>query len=101
MIRDNFTNEDKQRLGHSLSNILFSCKFDFGIDCSYENFNWHFDMDYGNCFVFNGPGSNRTQMSPGMAYGLRMSFYVGFHDNLTLFNAYNGLGGGGIQTIVK
>jgi len=101
MIRDNFTQESKQRLGHSLADILFSCKFDYGVDCSADNFTWYFDSDYGNCFIFKGLGSSRTQMSPGMDYGLRLSFYVGFHANLTLFNAFNGMSGGGSRALVS
>ena len=99
--RGNLTNEDRQRFGHPLSDILFSCKFDYNVDCDAKDFTWYFDIDYGNCFVFNGLGSNLSQISPGMAYGLRMSFYVGFHENLTFFNAYNSMGGDGIHTLVS
>ena len=99
MLSKNFTEVEQKKLGHSLEDILYSCTFN-NQKCSTEDFIWKFDRYYGNCFVFNS-GKNSTKhnvdikrsLLPKSAYGLQIAYYVGFHQNLSLFNSIYGIGG--------
>ena len=91
--------EKRKKLGHSLEDILFSCTFN-NQDCGVDDFIWKFDRYYGNCFVFNsGMNSSggrvelKKSLIAGSTYGLQLEYYVGFHENLTLFNSIAGKGG--------
>jgi len=93
---------EKKKLSHSFEEILvpFSCYFNLKT-CSTDDFVWHFDPWFGNCWIFNS-GYNRTvhrvplKMSsfPGDSYGLKMSLYVNFFENLTSINSLPSFGGG-------
>jgi len=99
MLSKTLTDTERKQLGHSLGDILYDCTFN-NQPCSSEDFIWKFDRFYGNCFVFNS-GFNQTgqkidpkqSLLAGSAYGLSLAFYVGFHENLTLFNSVFGVGG--------
>ena len=98
MLSKNFSEEQRQSLGHSLDEILFDCKFN-NQKCTSNDFKWKFDRFYGNCFVFNSgfkASGHKVDMKrsllPSSAYGLQISFYVGFHKNLSLFNSIYGKG---------
>ena len=99
MLSKTFTDEERKKLGHSLEDILYRCSFN-NEPCGVEDFAWKFDRYYGNCYVFNS-GFNATggkvelkkSLFSGSTYGLQMDFYVGFHQNLTLFNSIAGKGG--------
>ena len=54
----NFTDADKRKLAHELSDVLLSCQFNYQ-ECTKEDFVWEFDLNYGNCFSFNS-GFNAT-----------------------------------------
>ena len=52
-INANFSDEQKQKLEHDLTDLLFDCQFG-NIVCSIENdFVWTYDKAFGNCYVFN------------------------------------------------
>ena len=99
MLSKNFSEEQRKNLGHSLDDILFECYFN-NQKCTPNDFKWKFDRYYGNCFVFNS-GFNasghkvdmKRSLMPSSAYGLQISFYVGFHKKLSLFNSIWGKGG--------
>jgi hypothetical protein len=99
MLSKTLTDTERKQLGHSLDDILYDCTFN-NQPCSSEDFIWKFDRFYGNCFVFNS-GYNQSgqrvdlkqSLLAGSTYGLSLSFYVGFHENLTLFNSVFGIGG--------
>ena len=93
------TNEQRKKLGHNLSDLLVSCRFN-NLHCSSADFLWMFDANYGNCYIFNS-GFNLTggrietleSSISDLYYGLQIEFYAGFHENLTLLNSiYSGLG---------
>lgn len=42
----------KQLLGHPFEKMLISCNFNWK-DCSIEDFEWYYDIIYGNCYRFN------------------------------------------------
>jgi len=99
MFSKNFTDKQRKSLGHSLDEILYECRFN-NQKCTSDDFVWKFDRFYGNCFVFNS-GFNasghrvkiKQSLMPSSTYGLQISFYVGFHKNLSLFNSMYGKGG--------
>ena len=49
---ENFTDENRKKLGHNLKDILHNCKFNT-FACDLSEFIWEFDPVYGNCFKFN------------------------------------------------
>jgi hypothetical protein len=99
MLSKNLTDEERNKLGHSMDDILYDCSFN-NQECSSEDFTWKFDRFYGNCFIFNS-GYNQSgqkidlkhSLLAGSSYGLSLAFYIGFHENLTLFNSAFGIGG--------
>lgn len=52
IIRNNFSDFKRQKLGHSLADILMNCTYD-AIKCSANEFSWSYDAYFGNCFEFN------------------------------------------------
>jgi len=99
MISKNLTDEQRKQLGHSLNDIMYSCSFN-NQPCSSKDFIWKFDRFYGNCYVFNsgynGSGVKvdiKKSLISGSLYGLQLQFYVGFNDQLSLFNAIYAKGG--------
>ena len=99
MLSQTITNAERKLLGHSFDDILYKCTFN-NVPCSADDFIWKFDRFYGNCFVFNS-GMNQSGQSvdlknsllAGSNYGLSVDFYIGFNENLTLFNSIYGRGG--------
>jgi hypothetical protein len=72
--------------GFYLSQMLLSCKFQ-GQPCSQQDFSYFYDYNYGNCYRFNGGGtdeSNNNQpvrlkktKTSGWMNGLRLEMYTG------------------------
>ena len=98
VLSPNFTDENRKQLGHSLDDILKTCWFN-GEACSPDDFVWTFDTYYGNCYVFNSgfnSSGDRIDLKKsyiaGSVFGLQIAFYLGFHENLTLFNSINSKG---------
>ena len=90
----------KKKFSHTLDEILFSCYFN-GQKCSSQDFVWEWDPQYGNCYVFNSDFNlteTRKTFFIGYYYGLKMSFYVGFYQELTNFNSYTS---GGLGAVIK
>ena len=86
---------EKRKLSHSLQDLIPTCSFS-NYRCNLnEDFVWHFDPWYGNCWMFN-QANGKTNSVPGEFYGLRLNFYVNFHQNLTSLSSYNDGGGRGL-----
>ena len=76
-----FSDVEKKKLGHDIEDILIECSFNNNI-CSTDDFVWHFDKFYGNCFIFNS-GINlenknlplKTINQPGKLYGLSLTLF--------------------------
>jgi len=87
----NFTEKQKRRLEHDVSDVLFDCKFN-NSPCSIENdFVWSYDKTFGNCYVFNSDLSGAIMKKSNIAgnrFGLNIKVYVNFHENLTLFHSF-------------
>jgi hypothetical protein len=88
MLMPTFTDNQRKSLGHSLDDILISCSFN-GVECSFKDFTWTFDTLFGNCFVFN----TKQSFVGGSLYGLSIKYYIGFNDELILFNSIGGASG--------
>ena len=89
VISKNFTDAMRKQLGHSLTDIVKDCSFNY-VACTPNDFVWHFDPYLGNCYTFNS-GLNATSRQANVAgpfYGLHIEFYAKFHANLTEFNSY-------------
>ena len=56
----NKTDEFKKSLGHDLKDILIGCKFNYQ-KCTADDFEWSWNIHYGNCFSFNS-GFNSTPL---------------------------------------
>jgi len=100
MLSENVTDDERKQLGHSLDDILFSCLFN-NQPCGPNDFVWHFDRYFGNCFIFNA-GYNETtgekanikkSLLSGSQYGLELQYYVGFNEKLSLLNSIFSRGG--------
>ena len=84
----NFSNEEKKKLGHDLSDILIACSFNLE-ECTPMDFVWSFDENYGNCYTFNsGFDSNREKIDlkqshvGGPQLGLQFTLYVNIYEEL-------------------
>lgn len=94
-----FSNEEKQKLGHDLNDILFECKFNYD-SCNSSDFVWSFDPDYGNCYTFNSgfdSNGNRVNLKKssiaGPDFGLKFTLYVNVYEGLLdVTNDVDGLG---------
>ena len=102
----NFTNEERKQLGHDLSDLIYNCQFS-GEECFIEqDFNWYFDRDLGNCYLFN-TGFNSTgdrvnfkkTNSSGEDGALSLDFYVGVYEKLILINSLYGNSNGAVIRI--
>ena len=87
----NITNEDEEKIGHDLKDILISCYFNAN-PCYSSDFIRSYDSLYGNCYTFNsGLDSNRSKVAlkqtnvAGWFFGLRLTFYIGIHESLLNF----------------
>ncbi len=88
-----FSDETRQKLSHSLVDILIDCRFNFH-KCTSDDFTHYFDTFYGNCYSFNSieernsKGEKLRKASlPGWTYGLQLSIYTNFYSNLSLLNS--------------
>lgn len=80
------SDEEKKKLGYKIEDILISCNF-AGNSCWPDEFDWYFDFNYGNCFVFNS-GKNQSGHTAekkfitrtGKLDGFVLELYVGVPD---------------------
>jgi hypothetical protein len=87
---NNLLNEEKQKLGHDLNDILFDCKFN-NIDCDATDFAWSYDNSYGNCYTLNS--SLKKSYLAGPEFGLTLTLYVNVYEKLlNVTNQLYGLG---------
>ena len=66
-----------QSLGFSIDTLLISCYYN-GLKCDSTNFNWYYDPNYGNCYIFNKDNGNVKKTSKyGPKYGLQLELFTG------------------------
>ena len=69
--------EVKKTFGLTLDQMLLSC-IHSGKSCTSADFEWYYDLVYGNCFRFNSNFTSLKRTSnPGKGNGLRIELYVG------------------------
>lgn len=49
----NLTDRFRKSFGHSLDDMLLSCTYNMN-DCTANDFEWYYDLIFGNCYKFNG-----------------------------------------------
>ena len=84
-----FNDTLKQKLGHSLEDILLFCQFS-QMKCSSKDFLWSYHRFFGNCFTFN-TGFNSTghkiklkeSIRAGVDLGLSLVFYANYYENIS------------------
>ena len=87
----------QQSLSHTFEDILFACTFN-NIECTTNDFFWYFDRNLGNCWAFNSGNNSSGQtvnllnsIRAGADYGLQMTLYSNYYENLTYNNSFNGM----------
>jgi hypothetical protein len=78
-----YGNENRKLLGYPIDEMLIRCHFQ-EIKCTADDFIWHYDFNYGNCFIFNS-GYNKTGhkvpirkvQKPGRFSGLYLQLFIG------------------------
>lgn len=92
----NITDDQRKRMGISFDKMLISCLYNFN-KCSPTDFEWYYDIFYGNCFRFNsGKASNgsfsrlKAATRPGKLNGLIMELYVGQPAHINSFGTSSG-----------
>ena len=94
---DNFTDENRRNFSLPLNDFLINCNFGLN-KCSAKEFDWYYDMNYGNCFTFNN-GRNfkghtntiRNSSQSGYFNGLRMELFLGNSSDVPLLIANSGV----------
>ena len=84
-----FSDINKTALGHSLDDILISCKFNAKA-CTRKDFTWKFDKTFGNCFIFNSNNQTESLSIAGSETGLQLVIYSGYHEDLRYINSVMG-----------
>jgi hypothetical protein len=95
MYNNYFNESERNKLTHEFGDILLACNFN-GQICTHADFVPEFFKD-SNCMSFN-TGRNATNQNvprrqsfrAGSSYGLKLTLYVNFYENLTRFNKYVG-----------
>ena len=79
----NPANADRKNYSYPFEDTLIECNFD-SIDCTADDFDWHYDPIYGNCFAFNkgqnfkGQSTNiKNSSRAGNMFGLSVQFFIG------------------------
>lgn len=80
-----FGDENRKALGIPLEDSLYYCNFD-SFDCL-NNFTWHYDYSYGNCYTLEPPQTKNT----GEFTGLFMIFFLPNSSNKYAFSISKGL----------
>ena len=86
------TDDSKKKLVHAFDDILPYCYFG-NQPCTSADFRWRYDHIYGNCYEFNsGFNSSGSAVDfkectiSGAGFGLSILVYVGYNENLNVFN---------------
>lgn len=82
----------KKMANFPFKDVLISCKFE-GVECSWENFDWFWSYNYGNCYVFNSININASSLeirSAGFTNSLTLELFGGFEDLMPIFDVSQG-----------
>ena len=77
-----FKSEEKKSLGLDLEDMLLRCSYN-GLSCSASDFEWFYDLWYGNCFKFNSGKNSSLHDVPlkesnkaGLLDGLQLELFI-------------------------
>jgi hypothetical protein len=80
----NLSDRVRKSFGYTLDEMMISCAI-AGAECTENDFIWHYDLIYGNCYSFNSGflpnGSSvpvRTINKPGLGNALVLEIFAGF-----------------------
>lgn len=76
-----------KRLGLTLEEMLVNCRFQDKA-CDMNDFNWFFNWDYGNCFMFD---TKKKIFSKGIDGSLQFEFFIGFEKLVPAISYSTGL----------
>lgn len=91
--------KQRENLYHSKNDMFISCKFN-GKNCDIDkDFTYVYVKRFKNCFVFNKEinsiGNDKEikySTMGGPDYGLKVTLYVNYYENLSIFNSLGALG---------
>jgi hypothetical protein len=94
-ILNNFTNDEKKRMGFNLSDILIECKFRDQFCDLEKDFVWYFDAEFGVCYRFNSGydqsgryiGVKHVRSANGPSHLSVLFLYV--NENIEDFNLFS------------
>ena len=82
----NLSTAAKKTMGLTLDEMLLSCMYSGGA-CSSSDFDWYYDVLYGNCYRFNSGKNNsalKNTTNTGKWNGLRLELYVGSTNDIEM-----------------
>ena len=71
-----FADKNDQDKKEILKNMIMQCEINWQ-DCSYEDFKYFFDPQFGDCFTFNNEDVIVQTTLPGPDYGLCLDLFLG------------------------
>ena len=71
---------------HKYTNIFF-----FYLECNESDFEYIFDINYGNCYRFNSGPELKKVIASGDTSGLQLGFYLGEQDKNRLLTYSTGI----------
>lgn len=84
----NFSDQNRKKLGFRLKDILHNCKFNTAA-CDLNEFTWEFDPIYGNCYKFNsgynstgGKVDTKESNIAGPLNGLQFDLFVNVNEDI-------------------
>jgi hypothetical protein len=94
LVYNEFSEENKTKLGHSLEKSFLDCQFKFD-GCNINNSRAYYDSVYGNCIKFNSGLSYYGEKVPilnissaGYLFGLKFTMFVGNQFNKKPMNVH-------------
>ena len=92
----NLTDEHRKSFGYDLNETLLSCSYNIG-PCSVDDFEWYYDIMYGNCYKFNSGKYRNGSTAPirksskaGSINGLSIELFLYKTSNPLSLSSENG-----------
>jgi hypothetical protein len=92
LIKAKSLNESIQRkFGNNLDYILVSCLFNLVVCDLSADFEYYYDVLYGNCFRYNSRNERKQITNNGIMNGLQLELFIGRVDENFTFSIDNGI----------
>ena len=79
------SDEELKQFSFLLNDIIITCSFN-NAPCNTLYFTWFYDLDYGNCFIFNSGKLAPISKVPSATSALRLELFVGQMENSVVIN---------------